>query len=406
MRANLLLIDDDARHCRRLVRLIGARHTTAIVSNARQAVYYATACDVDLVFLGADSSQFDALTVCQTLKQISRCEAAPVLLTTASVASSELVQLTGADDFLLKPVDSSDLDIKLNMHLKLSATRKQLESANNALAMQQNSLRELREHQSRLIAATQDLTIFAMAKLAGSRDPETGDHLHRMRDYAVILARQLQQSGAYQPEIDDQFIFELHRAAPLHDIGKVGIRDGILLKPGKLSVAEFEAMKQHTIIGAETLEQTMKQSPGGEFLQMATPIARHHHEWFDGTGYPDGLSGQQIPLPARIVAVADVYDALTSARCYKKAFPPEEARRIICAESGTHFDPVIVDAFTACYQEFLTRQQQTPQPSQQAHASAADALIHTGSTRSAVAAPKRRGAAGLSKAPVATQPAH
>jgi len=397
--ANILLIDTDARHCQQIVRLVAGRHQTAVVSDARQAVYYATACDVDLVFLSADSSQFKAEAVCQALRRIVRCEATPVILTTAGNNGSELLQATGADDLLLKPVQPDELENQLRIYLKMGATLKQLETANSALKIQQQSMQQLREQQSRMLAATQDLTIFAMAKIADSRDPETGEHLHRMRDYAVILAAQLQHAGPYMREIDDGFIRDLHRAAPLHDIGKVGIRDGILLKPGKLTAEEFETMKLHTLIGAETLEQTIRRSPDGDFLKMAVPIARHHHEWFDGSGYPDGLRGREIPLAARIVAVADVFDALTSKRCYKKAFPVEEARRIICEEAGTHFDPAVVEAFTRCYDQFIRRQRQTV-------SAVADAPGYSGLSQSAVAKPAMHGAAGQWKAPAAMLPAH
>lgn len=203
------------------------------------------------------------------------------------------------------------------------------------------------------IAETRDVAMFVIASLAESRDPETGEHLERIRSYCHILAEELRDNSDYSEWIDEKFIEDLYRSSPLHDIGKVGIPDCILLKPGSLTDSEFEMMKQHSLIGAEALGKTIRTDTNAGFLTMAADIARYHHERFDGSGYPDGLKGKEIPLAARIVAIADVYDALTSSRVYKPAFRPEIAYMMICQERGKHFDPVIVDAFVAKYQDFL-----------------------------------------------------
>ena len=157
----------------------------------------------------------------------------------------------------------------------------------------------------------------------------------------------------YAGIIDDEFVHLVYQTSPLHDIGKVGIPDSILLKPGRYSDDEFELMKAHTTIGAETLDAALAQNPKARFLQIAREIAAAHHERFDGRGYPLGLSGEEIPLSARIVAVADVYDALTSKRVYKDAFAHHAARNIILKDSGTHFDPDVVDAFLVVEQDFI-----------------------------------------------------
>jgi putative two-component system response regulator len=209
------------------------------------------------------------------------------------------------------------------------------------------------EERTSQIAETRDVTVFALAKLAESRDPETGEHLERLRSYCQIIGEQLGEDSPYQNEIDKWFLNDFYRSAPLHDIGKVGIPDMILLKPGRLTTSEFEIMKQHTIIGAEALEQTARHTGSGGFLSMAAQIARYHHERFDGTGYPYGLKGADIPLPARIVAIADVYDALTTVRVYKAAFTPEIARSMIDEQESKHFDPVVVEAFHARYEQIL-----------------------------------------------------
>ena len=216
----------------------------------------------------------------------------------------------------------------------------------------------LRTHE---IINVRDTAVFALAKLAESRDTETGEHLERLRTYSQILAEQLSKEGPYTHLIDDQFLEDMYRSSPLHDIGKVGIQDAILLKPGRLTPEEFEIMKTHAEIGARTLDEAITKTKGGGFLTMAAEIARYHHERFDGTGYPQGLAGLEIPLAARIVALSDVFDALSSARVYKPAFAPEEVRRTIESESGKHFDPAIVNAFRARYDDFLQVMQSSRQ---------------------------------------------
>ncbi len=192
-----------------------------------------------------------------------------------------------------------------------------------------------------------DVAIFAMAKLAESRDPETGAHLERVQQYVQVLARELAVDGPYTAQIDAEFIRLMHQTSPLHDIGKVGIPDCVLLKPGRLSDSEFEIMKSHTTIGEETLNAALTRFPGTRFLEMARDIAGSHHERWDGSGYPRRLKGEDIPLCGRIMAVADVFDALTSKRVYKEAFTFEIASSLIQKDSGTHFDPAIVRAFIA-----------------------------------------------------------
>lgn len=197
-----------------------------------------------------------------------------------------------------------------------------------------------------------EVTIFAMAKLAESRDPETGAHIERVQHYCKVLAEELAAEGPYRDQADDEFVHLMYTTSPLHDIGKVGIPDDVLLKPGRLSDREFEIMKEHAQLGADTLSAAMERFPNTRFLKMARNIAATHHERFDGSGYPRGLAGLDIPICGRIVALADVYDALTSRRVYKAAMAHEVARSIIVKESGKHFDPEIVKAFLRCEPAF------------------------------------------------------
>ncbi len=216
-----------------------------------------------------------------------------------------------------------------------------------------NKLEQIVHQRTEQIQQTRDISIFVLASLAESRDPEAGEHLERIRSYCHILAEELQANSIYSEWIDDKFIEELYRSSPLHDIGKIGIPDSILLKPGTLNEREFAIMKQHSVIGADALSKTTMNVSSENFLSMSTEIAKYHHECFDGSGYPEGLSGKEIPLSARIVALADVYDALTSSRVYKPAFKAEIAYLMIKEERGRHFDPVVVDAFLARIDDFL-----------------------------------------------------
>ena len=210
----------------------------------------------------------------------------------------------------------------------------------------------VRHELEKQVAKSRDLTIFAVAKLAESRDPETGAHLERVRNYSRILAQNLADNGEFSAQINPQFVHLIYLTSPLHDIGKVGIPDSVLRKPGKLSEREMEIMKTHAQIGAATLDAAAVQFPGVQFLEMGRDIAAAHHERFDGNGYPHQLAGDNIPLAARIVAVADVYDALTTKRVYKPAYSHDVAQAIIEKSSGAQFDARIVQAFIRCESQF------------------------------------------------------
>lgn len=215
----------------------------------------------------------------------------------------------------------------------------------SAIAIQ-NQIRLAERNEAR------DAVILAMAKLAESRDPDTGAHLERVQVYCRLLCEALRRKDKYASVIDSDFVENVVRSSPLHDIGKVGIPDGILLKPGKLTADEFAVMKRHSTIGGDTIRALLKRQPRHGFLSMGMDIAYYHHEKFDGSGYPAGLSAETIPLPARIVALADVYDAMTSKRIYKAAMSHAEAAAFIRDRCGEHFDPDIVTAFEARRAEF------------------------------------------------------
>jgi len=199
--------------------------------------------------------------------------------------------------------------------------------------------------QDREMAASQRATLFALVKLTEARDVDTGRHIERVQVFARVLAEHMRKVGLYVAQMTSAFIDTIYETASLHDIGKVAIPDAILLKPGRLTAAEFATMQRHSAYGAETLVAVLKRYPDNQFLRMGVDVARSHHEKWDGSGYPDGLTGASIPLAARIVAMADYYDALTSNRCYRSALSHEVASQMIHDNSGSHFDPDVVQAF-------------------------------------------------------------
>lgn len=310
-----------------------------------------------VVLIDDTSPALDGYETCRRIKAEPGNEMIFVVLLLKEGATTEeriRGHEVGALGCMERPVSNEELIAKLRVYFRLEGVLKAFGEAHTAIQKHSNKMEKLVRQRTAEIVATRDVTVFSLAKLAESRDPETGEHLERIQRYTKILAAELAKVGPYRDQIDEGFLDDLYRSSPLHDIGKVGIPDVVLLKPGPLSAEEFEVMKQHTLIGAEALETGMEQSgSAGGFLRMAVEIARSHHERVDGSGYPIGMSGQDIPLSARIVSVADVFDALTSTRVYKDAYHPELAREMIVEDSGKHFDPPIVDAFRSTFLEFV-----------------------------------------------------
>lgn len=264
----------------------------------------------------------------------------------------------GADDYLIKPFNAT----LLRARIQASLEKKRLYDQDKKYRVRIENYNEELEHRVKQavheVSSTQLATIFAMSKLAESRDPETGEHLERMREYARLLAESLRHKAQYQRDLDETVMANLYATAPLHDIGKVGIPDRILQKPGRLTADEFEIIKQHTVIGADTLRAVDNEHPGNDFIRIGIEVALTHHERWDGTGYPRGLAGEEIPPVGRILALADVYDALTSKRCYKEASSHEESVAIILEGSGSHFDPGVVDVFRQRQDDFVAIRQE------------------------------------------------
>lgn len=303
----------------------------------------------DVILLDIVMPGMNGFEVCRRLKQNPETQHIPVVIITGMADKETNVKAVncGADDFLIKPFDR----ILLEARIKTSSTTKLLQ---DRLLEYKNELEQKVIQRTEQVVLTQQVTVFALAKLAESRDNETGDHLERMRSYARELAEEVIGIDKYRNDYGKSYVNEIYQSTPLHDIGKVGIPDRILLKPGKLTEEEFEIMRRHTLIGGETLKAADVEAGRDSFLAMGRDIAFYHHEKWDGSGYPFQLAGESIPLCARIAALADVYDALSSRRPYKEPFTHEKSRAIILDGRGSHFDPDIVDAFLAREQRFLS----------------------------------------------------
>ena len=302
----------------------------------------------DLIVLGLQSPPQEAYAVCRALKADSRsCDIPVLFLSNASDAEAAHLGLAlGAVDYLTWPGSSALLLARLRTQLKLKSASEQLREQGTGIAREVD--RRMRE-----LGAIEDVTILALATLAETRDTDTSNHIQRTQRYIKALAWQLSKHPRYAAQLDSHTIHLLYKSAPLHDIGKVGIPDRILLKPGRLTPEEFDVMKTHTTLGRDAIAQA-EQLLGCEaaFLHIAKQIAYAHHEKWDGSGYPLGLQGEQIALPGRLMALADVYDALISRRIYKEPIGHQEAVQIIAQTSGRHFDPAVVDAFLSIQDTF------------------------------------------------------
>lgn len=301
----------------------------------------------DAILLDAVMPGMDGYEACERLRSIEALRSVPIIFVSGVQEPFEKVRAfrLGAVDYLTKPFHIDEIRARIATHLRMGLLQRKTEKYAEELG-------DLVKEKVQEISNSQMALIFAMAKLSESRDGETGRHMERIQEFCRILAERLREKPGYAHEIGEDFLSNLICASPLHDIGKVGIADEILLKPGRLTSEEFEIMKGHAALGANTLQAVLEKYPGNDFVQMGIEIARSHHERWDGSGYPDGLKKTAIPLSARIMGLADVYDALRAKRPYKDPLPHEKAVKIIREESGTHFDPKIVDTFLENHELF------------------------------------------------------
>jgi putative two-component system response regulator len=345
--ADILIVDDNTANLQVLSDMLKEQGYRPRQARSGAAALMAAANEPpDLILLDIMMPEMDGYEVCRRLKSDSALKDIPVIFLSALIETEDKIRAfsAGAADYVSKPFQFDEIRARVETHLAIRHLQLQTERHNR-------ELEALVEEQVKEIADSQMATIFALAKLAESRDDETGRHLEHVQELCRLLALRMREQGGHDI-LDDTFIANVVHAAPLHDIGKVAIPDRILLKPGALTAEEFEIMKTHTTLGAQTLEAVRREYSHNAFIDMGVQIARSHHERWDGSGYPDGLAGEEIPLCARIMAVVDVYDAARSRRVYKPAKSHDEVCGIILAGTGTQFCPHAVTAFTDLQREF------------------------------------------------------
>jgi putative two-component system response regulator len=348
-RATILVIDDTPDNIVLLQHIMQDRYRVKVANSGERGLEIATnGTPPDLILLDVMMPGMDGYTVCSRLKSNSATRDVPIIfLTGQSDQADEKHGLElGAVDYITKPVNQAIVLARIDTHLRLKTAADLLKDRNHSLEIE--VARRTAELQ-----AIQEVTILALASLAESRDNETGNHIRRTQAYVRLLARRLQSHPRFAGLLTDSVVDLMFKSAPLHDIGKVGIADHILLKPGKLTAEEFEAMKAHPTIGRDAIERAERAlGMAVDFLRFAKEMAYSHQEKWDGSGYPQGIGGEDIPVSARLMAVADVYDALISRRVYKSPMPHGEAVRIIADGRGKHFDPDMADAFCEISEDF------------------------------------------------------
>jgi putative two-component system response regulator len=364
---SILVVDDNEMNRDLMLRRLGdAGYRLTSAADGAEALAMLQSQPFDLVLLDIMMPVMDGYEALQAIQADPLLRRVPVIMITAldDVDSAVRCIEMGAVDYVTKPFNP----VLLRARVEASLDRKRMsdleEERRVEIERRNASLSEEVRAKVLEISQSQLAAIFAMSKLAESRDPETGEHLERMREYCKLLSEQLSRMPKFRPLIDRKFVDNIYAASPLHDIGKVGVDDSVLLKPGPLNDKEWVIMRQHPVIGAETLREVDRQHPGNDFIHTGIDIAEGHHEKWDGSGYPYGLSGEKIPLVARILALGDVYDALTSKRCYKDAFSHEKSRDIIAEGRGSHFDPDVVLAFFEAEDEFRKVRKEYKDPEQ------------------------------------------
>ncbi len=342
----VLVVDDVPDNLTVLSDLLSPHYQVLVANSGQRALQLAQAPQPpDLVLLDVMMPDMDGYQVFQRLHDNMATRGIPVIFVTGmDTPDDELHGLeAGAADYIAKPIVPPVLLARVRTQLELKQARDLLRDKNCRLEAEVD--RRMAENE-----LIQTVSIRALARLAETRDSETGNHILRTQSYVRELALALRSHPRFAATLTGKYIRLLERSAPLHDIGKVGIPDAVLLKPGALTADEWTIMKTHAAIGGEAMAQAERDAAKPvEFLSLAKEIARSHHERWDGSGYPDGLQGEAIPLSARIMAVADVFDALISPRVYKKAMPHAQARDIIAAGRGLHFDPDVADAFLGVF---------------------------------------------------------
>jgi putative two-component system response regulator len=348
----ILLVDDNPTNLQVLVgTLEGRGYNLLIAKNGESALTIVHKARPDLILLDIMMPGIDGFEVCRRLKADPATQEIPVVFLSALGETTDKVHGLdlGAADYITKPFQPEEVIARVNTQLTIYGLKKDLALRNKELRdMNENLERKVAERSQQLLKSREGV-IFGMAKLTEARDGDTGKHLERICRYVDILARKMSKSD---PELDENWITTVAMTAALHDIGKVGIPDAVLLKPGRLTDDERKIMEDHPAIGGDALLEMRDHWGASPFLARAIEITLGHHEKWDGSGYPFGVTGKAIALAARLVALADVYDALACKRVYKEAMTHDKVRQIIIEESGKHFDPKVVEAFLATEAQF------------------------------------------------------
>jgi putative two-component system response regulator len=340
----VLVVDDEPTNLFLLDHMLQSEYNVKVAKDGTKALEIAFSdSPPDLVLLDIMMPGIDGYEVCRQLKENRATKRIPVIFLTGMRESKneEKGLNLGAVDYITKPFRTSIIKVRVHNHIQLK--------------LHQDHLEDLVRMRTKEVILTQDATIQSLATLAEIRDNETGGHIRRTQNYLKVLSHHLMTNPIFKNELQPEIVELICKSAPLHDIGKVGISDNILLKPGKLTEQEFEEIKKHTEYGYEAIkkaEKAFKDKLQKFFLSYAGEIAYTHHEKWDGSGYPKGLAGEEIPLSGRLMAVADVYDALVTQRAYKPPFSHKKTVKIILEGKGKHFDPNIIDEFLKCEGEF------------------------------------------------------
>ena len=343
----ILVVDDDTSNLALAQKILGKEYRIAAANSGAVALKYLENNCPDLILLDINMPEMDGFQVLEKMKQMERFTNIPVIFLTADNDPETETRCfeTGAVDFVVKPFIPDVLMSRVRKTLELETYRTNLEN----MVEEQTRIITAR---TRRISQIQEQVIMAMATLIETRDNSTGKHVKNTKTYVKMIAQELKARNIYADILTDDYIMNVYKAAPLHDVGKIKISDAILRKPGKLTEEEYNSMKLHSVYGREIINEIIGGVEDPEYVKIAEDIAMYHHERWDGTGYPIGLKGEDIPLCARIMALADVFDALYEERCYKEPIRPVfKIMQTLMEGRGTQFDPLITDVFVSLEQE-------------------------------------------------------
>ena len=344
----ILAVDDSPQILQQIHGLLSADYQVMIAKDGETALNLVSKREPDLILLDIVMPGMSGYDVCEKLKTSPSTQHIPIIFISSQSDDDDQEKgfALGASDYISKPFSPNVTFARIKTHLQLKEMTDFLRDQNTFLEAEVSKRTDEIKSQSERLQALQQATILIVTSLAETRDLETGNHIRRTQYFIEAIAQELVESGEYSDELSADMIAPIVRSAPLHDIGKVGIPDAILTKRGKLTEPEYEIMKSHAQLGLDAIERAERQlGIQVDFLQHAKEIAVGHHEKWDGSGYPKGLAGTDIPISARLMAIADVYDALINQRCYKPAIEHDKSVAIMQQGRGTHFDPVAFDAF-------------------------------------------------------------